>query len=96
MAGHQKSLQYPVSIGHFNLSVVHFIATAMGEENIKRLQDDSGVPTAFICTPRPLKFMWDQVQDMHRLTLSCCIVLESSKHNSQHAYIDLMAEVLEC
>ncbi len=63
---------------------------------MKRLQDDSGVPTAFICTLRQLKFMWDQVQDMRSLTLSCCIVLESSEHNSQTAYIDLMVEVLEC
>ncbi len=55
---------------------------------MKRLKDDSGVPTAFIRTPRQLKFIWD--------TLSCCIVLESSKHNRQHAYIDLVAEVLEC
>jgi hypothetical protein len=46
-------------------ALCHFIATVMGEENMKRLQYDSGVPTAFICTPRQLKFIWDQVQDMH-------------------------------
>ncbi len=61
-----------------------------------RLQDDSVVPTAFISTLRLLKLVWDEVQDMNRLTLSCCIVLESSTQNNQHAYIDLMAEVMEC
>jgi hypothetical protein len=85
-------------LGIFIGALCHLIATAMREEkeNMKCLQDDSGMPTAFISTPRPLTFMWDQVQDMHCLTLSCCIVLESSKHISQHAYIELMAELMEC
>ncbi len=63
------------------------------------MKDDSGVPevpTAFTHTQIQLKGMWDQVQDVHYLTLSCCIVVNSYKHNAQHAYLDLMAEVLEC
>ncbi len=48
---------------------------------MKRLKDDSGVPTAFIRAPRPIKEMWDQLQGEHRLTLSC-IVLKSPR---QHA-----------
>jgi hypothetical protein len=44
---------------------------------MKRMKDDSGVPevpTAFPHTQIQLKGMWDQVQDVHYLTLSCCIV----------------------
>ena len=61
-----------------------------------RLKHDSGDRNAFIRTLRPLKFMWDQVQSVHRLTLSCCVILESTKHNAQSIFEDLMAEVLEC
>jgi hypothetical protein len=68
----------------------------MGEENMKRLRADSGVPTAFIREPRPIKEMWDQLQGVHRLTLSCCVILESPRQHAQHAYIDLMADVMEC
>ncbi len=32
---------------------------------MKRLKDYSGVPTAFICAPRPIKEMWDQLQGAH-------------------------------
>jgi hypothetical protein len=39
-------------------TLYRWIATAMGEENMKRLKDDSGVPTAFIRAPRPIKEMW--------------------------------------
>jgi hypothetical protein len=49
----------------------------MGEENMKRLKDDSRVPTAFISAPRPIKEMWEQLQGAHCRTLSCCIILES-------------------
>ncbi len=63
---------------------------------MKRLKDDSGVPTAFIRAPRPIKEMWVQLQGVHRLTLSCCIIIESPRQHAQHAYIDLMAEVMEC
>jgi hypothetical protein len=68
----------------------------MGEENVKCLKDDSGVPTAFIRAPRPIKEMWDQLQGAHSLTLSCCIILESPRQHAKNAYIDLMADVMEC
>ena len=61
-----------------------------------RLKHDSGDRNAFIRTPRPLKFMWDQVQSVHRLTLSCCVIVESPKHNAQYNFDDLMMEVMEC
>ncbi len=38
----------------------------------------------------------DQLQGVHRFTLSCCIILESPRQHAQNAYIDLMAEVMEC
>ena len=77
-------------LGVFIRELCHFIATDMSEEHMKLLEDDSGVPIAF----RQLKCMWDQVQDMHSPALSCCIVIESYKHNGQHAYLDLMAEAM--
>ena len=40
--------------------------------------------------------MWDQVQSVHRLTLSCCVILDSTKHNAQYLFDDLMMEVMEC
>jgi hypothetical protein len=40
--------------------------------------------------------VWDQVQGVHSLTLSCCIILESPRQHAQNAYIDLMADVMEC
>jgi hypothetical protein len=46
---------------------------------MKSLKDDSGVPTAFIYALRPIKEMWDQLQGAHILTLSCCIVPETSR-----------------
>ncbi len=63
---------------------------------MKRLRDDSEVPTAFIRVPRPIKGMWDQLQGVHHLTLSCCIILESPRQQAPNAYNDLMAEVMEC
>ncbi len=63
---------------------------------MKRLKDDSGVPTTFIRAPRPIKEMWDQLQGAHRLTLSYCIILESPRQHAQNVYIDLMADVMEC
>ena len=54
------------------------------------------MPTACIRAPRLIKEMWDQPQGAHRLTLSCCIILESPKKHAQNAYIDLMADVMEC
>ena len=73
-------------LGAFVSALCHFIATALGEENMMRLKDDSGLPDAFISTPRPTKEMFDIVQDAHRLTLSCCIVIESPKAHAQDAY----------
>jgi hypothetical protein len=64
--------------------VCRFIATAMGKENMKRLKDDSGAPTAFISTPRQIKEMWYQMQGAHRLTLSCWIILESPRQDAQN------------
>ncbi len=91
-----KSCDSLVTLGAFIRTLCRWIATAMGEENMKRLKDDSGVPTAFIRAPRPIKEMWDQLQGAHRLTLGCCIILESPRQHSQNAYIDLMADVMEC
>ncbi len=66
----------------------------MGEENMKRLKDDSGlesgVPTAFIRAPRLIKEMWDRLHGVHRLTLSFCMILESPRQHAKNAYIDLM------
>ncbi len=38
----------------------------------------------------------DQLQGVHCLTLSCCIILESPRQHAQNAYIDMMAEVMKC
>ena len=81
-------------LGAFIGALCHFIATALGEENMKRLKDDSGVPDAFIRKPRPTREMYDLVQETHRLTLSCCIILD--KPTAEYAFFDLMAEVMEC
>ena len=77
-------------------ALCHFIATALGEENMKRLRDDSGMPHAFIRKPKPTKEMYDRVQAVHRLTLSCCLVIESTKSQAQYAFNDVMVEVMEC
>jgi hypothetical protein len=92
----KKSCDSLGTLGAFIGTLCRWIATAMGEENMKRLRGDSGVPTAFIRAPRPIKEMWDQLQGVHRLTLSCCIIIESPRQHAQHAYIDLMADVMEC
>jgi hypothetical protein len=92
----KKSCDPLGTLGAFIGTLCRYIETAMGEENMKRLRSDSGVPTAFVRAPRPSKEMWDQVQSVHRLTLSCCIILESPRQHAQHAYIDLMADVMEC
>ncbi len=63
---------------------------------MKRRKDDSGVPTAFIRAPRQIKEMSDQIQGVHRLTLSCRIIHESPRQHAQNAYIDFMADVMEC
>ena len=76
----KKSCDSLGTLGAFIGTLCRWIATAMGEENMKRLRGDSGVPTAFIRAPRPIKEMWDQLQGVHRLTLS--ITLDSP---SQHA-----------
>ncbi len=83
-------------LGVFIGALCHFICTALGEENMQRLKDDSGVPTAFISKPRPTKEMWDLVQQAHRLSLSCCIIVESPRANAQYAYHDLITEVMNC
>jgi hypothetical protein len=53
------------------------------------------VPAAFIRAPRPIKEMWNQLQGAHRLTLSCCIILESPWQHAQNEYMDLMADIME-
>ncbi len=63
---------------------------------MKRFKADSGVPTAFISTPRPTKKVWDHVQGAHHLTLSCCIVMESPKRHAQNDFFDLMVDFMEC
>ena len=83
-------------LGAFIGALCHFISSALGSESMARLKRDSGDRNAFIRIPMPLKFMWDQVQTMHRLTLSCCVIIESSRQNAQALFVDLMAEVLEC
>ena len=73
-------------LGAFIGALCHFISSALGSESMARLKLDSGDRNAFIRIPRPLKFMWDQVQSVHRLFLSCChscVILESTKHNAQ-------------
>ena len=92
----KRTCNIGMRLGAFVSALCHFIATALGEENMMRLKDDSGLPDAFISTPRPTKEMFDIVQDAHRLTLSCCIVIESFKAHAQDAFIDLIAEVMEC
>ncbi len=62
---------------------------------MKRLKDDSGVPTAFIHAPRPIKEMWINCRALSS-TLSCCIILENPRQHAQNVYIDLMADVMEC
>ena len=69
-------------LGAFIGALCHFISSALGSESMARLKHDSGDRNAFIRIPMPLKFMWDQVQTMHRLTLSCCVI-ESPRHNAQ-------------
>jgi hypothetical protein len=49
----KKSCDSLGTLGAFIGTLCRCIATAMGEENKKRLKDDSGVPTAFIRAPRP-------------------------------------------
>jgi hypothetical protein len=57
----KKSCDSLGTLGAFIGTLCRFIATAMGEENMKRLKDDSGVPKAFISAPRPIKEMLDQL-----------------------------------
>ncbi len=53
-----KKSCYPLgTLRAFIGTLCRFIAIAMGEGKMKRLKDDSGVPTAFICAPRPIKEM---------------------------------------
>jgi hypothetical protein len=92
----KKSCDSLGALGAFIRTFCRFIATAIGEENMKRLKDDSRVPAAFIRAPRPIKEMWDQLQSAHRLVLSCCIILESPRQHAKNAYIDLMADVIKC
>jgi hypothetical protein len=92
----KKSCDSLGTLGAFIGTLCWWIATAMGEENMKRLKGDSGVPTALIRAPRPIKEMWYQLQGVYCLTLSCCIIRESPRQHAQSAYIDLMAEVMEC
>jgi hypothetical protein len=80
-------------LGAFIRALCHFIATAMGEENMKRPKDDARVLTAFVLKPTQIKEMWDQWQAAHSLTLRCCI---GPIHKAQHAFINFMADVLEC
>jgi hypothetical protein len=53
----KKSYDTLGTLGAFIRTLCRFITTAMGEENMKRLKDDSGVPAAFIRAPRPIKEM---------------------------------------
>ncbi len=92
----KKSCDSLGTLGAFIRTLCRFIATAMGEENMKRLKEDSREPSAFICTPRQIKEMWDQLQSVHSLTLICCINLYSTSQNAQNAHIDLMADIMEC
>ncbi len=63
----KKSCDSLGTLGAFIRMLCRWIAAAMGEENMKRLKDDSGVPTAFIRAPRLIKEMWDRLQGVHRL-----------------------------
>jgi hypothetical protein len=71
-------------LGAFIGVLCHFRANDMGEENMKHMKDDLGVQTAFISTPVSTKSMWDLVQEIHLLTIICCIVVESPKHNAHY------------
>jgi hypothetical protein len=75
------------TLGAFTRTLCRFIVTAMGEENMNLLKDDSGVPTTFISAPRPIKEMWDQLQGAHRFTLTCCIIFKSPRQHAQNANI---------
>ncbi len=66
----KKSCDSLGTLGAFIGTLCRSIATVMGEENMKRLKEDSGVPSAFIRAQRPIKEMWDQLQGVRRLTLS--------------------------
>jgi hypothetical protein len=58
MVGHTKVCNALSDLSPLGVSfgaLCHFIATAMGEEHMKRMKDDPGVRTAFISTPIQLK-----------------------------------------
>jgi hypothetical protein len=57
---------------------------------------DAGHPNSFIYIPVSTKEMWDAEQERHPMTLSCCLMVETSKENGVVTYRDLMEVVMEC
>jgi len=85
------------SLAQFLGALCHYIKTALGEEQTKRLQQASGNPNAFIREPIPTKAMWDAVQGMHSKTLSACFLIEYSNRPAHIPiiYRDMLEIIME-
>jgi hypothetical protein len=59
----KKTCNAQFFLGAFYGALSLFIATALGKEHMERLRKVSGVPTAFIRALRPVKAMYNRVQE---------------------------------